>query len=620
MFKNLFRATFAITVLCLLALGQSIRAQDEASSKEAPNEKPLRVVTGRVINEAGKPIRLASVEWGHFQATRDRRQVIRTGTNGNFRLETREVEQDFRLGVSAVGYAPAWRDGLIPPKANGKPMEIDFTLRKPMSLSGLIVDQSGKPVEGVVVSAKSPTTGGYTSFSSPTPSYPFPGPSRESKTDSEGKFFIRYLPSTFAMSDEIEKGYPFDVDVMSGKNHVWSGRLYSKEDNRVSVNRAYVDKNAQSFGTIRGKVLDANTEEPIDHFKVVIRHNEGMIPFKDSTGGFELKKLRAGRRVQFFVYANGYSPFVARPTIQPGQPVFIECNLSPKQGIKGIVIDKSGVPIENAEVVAGVEDSPHRQDTFFWGSFDRLVDGYMGLDNVQRMRTSDDGRFEFSRPDSIPLIAVKAPGYARKLVSVKMHDALLDEDGILQIQLGAGARLKGTVKLNGVSDPTMRVQLYRTSNWNLDFGSQTVDESCNFEFSELEPDTYKITVYADRSGGPLLTRNVDLKAGETFECSLDSPGGPFTLSGKVAPFAYVFASQKKPVGKEGSEFQGAGTFAGPEGEFTIPSLWGGDYEVSANVYSALSGYHQPQSVKKVSIFKDHILDFSQTRNPVLQLR
>jgi hypothetical protein len=135
------------------------------------------MLEGRVTNSDGEPIKGASVEWGYFLAQRDSREIFRTDADGKYRVETTKVGPDYRLGVSAIGYAPSWRDGLIPQlRESATPLTVDFKLSAPITLRGKVFDEAGEPIEGARVVAQSPTSGFYSSFSSPTPSYPFPGP------------------------------------------------------------------------------------------------------------------------------------------------------------------------------------------------------------------------------------------------------------------------------------------------------------------------------------------------------------------------------------------------------------------------------------------------------------
>ena len=83
----------------------------------------LRVFEGRVVDQEGKPIAGAAVEWGHFQSSFKHREVFRTDKDGRYRVETTRVGTDYRLGVSAPGFASHWKDRLIPKRADSRPNE-----------------------------------------------------------------------------------------------------------------------------------------------------------------------------------------------------------------------------------------------------------------------------------------------------------------------------------------------------------------------------------------------------------------------------------------------------------------------------------------------------------------
>lgn len=200
----LFSTPLKAAFFCFIQVLFTLNA---ASKTLAQDLLPTRVIEGQVTNTDGKPIKGATVEWGYFMDEKEKREVFRTDANGKYRVETTKVGPDFRLGASAAGFAPVWQDGVIPPKlAAGKPLKIDFKLPAPNSLRGKVVDRDGKPIAGVTVVAQSPTSGFMSSFSMSTPSYPFPGPARESTTNADGEFLIRYLPTTSVIVDEADKG------------------------------------------------------------------------------------------------------------------------------------------------------------------------------------------------------------------------------------------------------------------------------------------------------------------------------------------------------------------------------------------------------------------------------
>ena len=78
------------------------------------DEPVVRVFQGVVTDSNGNPVHGAAVEWGHYLDARIRREMVRTDEEGNYWLETSKVGPDYRLGVSAIGFAPRWRDGLVP--------------------------------------------------------------------------------------------------------------------------------------------------------------------------------------------------------------------------------------------------------------------------------------------------------------------------------------------------------------------------------------------------------------------------------------------------------------------------------------------------------------------------
>ena len=154
-----------------------------------------RIMKGHVADSSGKPIEGALVEWGHFQVSPAARESARTDARGVYKLMSQKIGPDYRLGIFKDGFSPVWVDGLIPGRADN-PDRRKVRLVK----CGVVVDRKGKPMTGITVLAKSASKGFYSSFSSPTPSFPFPGPAKQGVTNSKGEFVIRNLPTHESIS------------------------------------------------------------------------------------------------------------------------------------------------------------------------------------------------------------------------------------------------------------------------------------------------------------------------------------------------------------------------------------------------------------------------------------
>ena len=101
-------------------------------------------VTGRVLDDAGKPILGASVLLGRmFQASSVK---ARTDDAGRFTLENAEPGER-PLTVQAAGHSPEMKTILVQPGVS----PAEFRLARGHAVRGRVVDRTGKPIPGAYV-------------------------------------------------------------------------------------------------------------------------------------------------------------------------------------------------------------------------------------------------------------------------------------------------------------------------------------------------------------------------------------------------------------------------------------------------------------------------------------
>ena len=357
-------------------------------------------------------------------------------------------------------------------------------------------------------------------------------------------------------------------------------------------------------------MLDEATEQPIEKFKVVVRHTAGMREFSSAEGEFLVDQLYADRMVQVFVYAEGYAPNVLQLTTSAGKGTFVECQLKRKPGLKGVVVDSSGKPIRDAEVVLGFNDQPNKSSSFDWDSFKAVVDGYMGLNFVQRLVTNDDGRFEFGIVDQQPIIAVIAPGFARHARFFDRTDVETLHQSELRLELEPERSISGLVKFDGVPVPNASLRL-SSLDWSKDFGSSKADAEGRFSIQNLSPGTYHLSVYqtSGNMATSRLTKKVVLKPSEILShLVLDNPGGNGSLRGKIAPFAMILLTPTKLEGDVALEYTNIGTVASPEGDFEIRGLHLGSYTYQILPATSSRGMRSQRTSREVVVQGDTVLE------------
>lgn len=564
------------------------------SVQVSAGEPELRLLTGTVTDEFDKPIPGALVEWAFFSASAKDRESVLTRKDGSFRLETRKYGPDFRLGASAEGWGPRWRDGLIPSRMDA-PKPYVLKLLKPVEVTGKVLDDYGKPIAGAVVIAQSESTGFHSSFSMPTPSYVFPGPAHEATTATDGSFVIRNLPRQEAASffaprpapnpATPQHHYKFALLVRSGTGMMPRGTALPGEPATIRISREYATA-AKGTGVLRAHVFDQATGRSITNFRVVRRHIPGMVDHEHPDGEFSFDRLIVGRRNQVFVYADGYAPFVFREEARSYTDAkVIECPMKSAAGLTAVVVDEANHPIEGAEVVAGVVPERHAANRFYWGDFEKYVDGYMGWEKVQRTTTDSEGRFHVCEDDSKNALAIMAPGYARRFVNVADRSETGD-NGLVTIRVQKESRLEGIVKKDGEPESDARLRLSREDFWQLDFGELKAERNGRFKIGQLQPGDYSFSVYqySGNTGTTRLSRTIHLLPGQTLRIDMERPDGQFTLKGKAPPFALIGLRAKKE-----QPYMHVGTTADVNGEYEIGGLRKGRYEFSVHRPSALSG-------------------------------
>ena len=253
-----------------------------------------KTIRGHVVDESGSPIRNAAIHideqyWWHKEKPR-----VVTDENGDFRIAGVELDKGERyvapgdsplyLTVQAAGYAPE----LVGVQDAGDIPTV--TLRRGHTVRGRILDESGKPVEGVSIIERR-WRGQQNRL----------GLGMKSKAD--GSFEIADVPADEIIYDFSKDGY------MNVENFAMTP---GGEDYTVLLKPPL---------TISGVVVDAETDKPIDRFVLVkgIDYGDGRAPDwlrYDTTqvagGKYETVFDQEGFLWRLRVEAEGYLPSESR--------------------------------------------------------------------------------------------------------------------------------------------------------------------------------------------------------------------------------------------------------------------------------------------------------------------
>ncbi len=567
----------------ILSLTLAMVSVGLAGGADEVPEPPLRVFVGKVTDAEGRAIRDALVEWGHFLAATADRELTRTDEKGEFRLETRRVGRDYRLGVSAEGFAPAWHDGVIPRRAEDDAALVDFKLAAGSSLSGVVVDENGRPVSGIAITAQTAPHGVFSSFSSGVPATPLPGGARTASTDEQGRFRLGDLPD----GKEISLRATADGTELHEKNHPLG------EEARIQIARSRLpgQEAPPEAGVLRGRVIDHQTGEPVSAFKVMLRYRPEPIEVESETGEFAItEKVRRGAALQVRLFAPPYAPCVARLTATAlndrSRPTI---ELEPGRPLWGRIVDSvTGRPVEGVRVLAGTYGE--RSSKYIeWSSFDRYADGHHSLVDVQRDVSDAEGRFAIAEGAALNVLIVLADGYERRMVLPGERPAARG-DGSTVFRLEPEARFVGSVALSPAAPKDVTVQVYQDGTGGIEHMHPHVklDDEGRFEYGGLGPGAYRLVLYDHEAGFgfPRWSRRFQIGAGETREVVLGEMPGGFSLTGSTAPLTRISLSPEFAT-----EYGSFGVTADADGRYRFEGLPPGKYRVDIGANSASSGFH-----------------------------
>jgi hypothetical protein len=249
------------------------------------------------------------------------------------------------------------------------------------------------------------------------------------------------------------------------------------------------ETSSRKFGTLRGRVFDAISNEPVREFEIrfpgiLVTEQKIQTPsprkFRSDDGRFEWSNLPPARWA-VSTKARGYQQFLLEPVeILPGKTTEIPIPLRRGLALRGRVFDEStGMGIASATLA------------FRESEESRLGGGWELRDRVQ---TGKEGAFVI---DGVPpgrvVLTIDAGGYAGE-----ERDVLVERAGFLEIPMSAGATISGRLTTaDGATGIAGRVQLM-----NLDFGSgmgNPTSETGDFSYAQLSPGRYAVKGEAEGS-------------------------------------------------------------------------------------------------------------------------
>ncbi len=332
----------------------------ETDSKEQSNQILLKTV-----DETGKPLGKVEIRvlMGDFK---DENRAKTTDDAGNMVLLLPESPKELYVSATAPGRVPQivyWEKEDM--DSNVKiPGEVVFTLRKGISIGGLVVDQEGKPIEGAVLNILSRPNGyGMPGHRKPADGHILAwgdgkpntfGGITSCKTDRNGRWTL----------DNVADGkfYPVEIEINR------SGYMMNDELGRTSFdmqNDALIEKLRKGeyrfvlkhgisvSGTVRdpvGKpIKDALVVPGGDSFYY---HDDRQKAVRtDAEGKYRIDSLRFGSGT-ITVIAEGFSPDMKQAKFEQKMKP-LDFDLKPGKTISFKIVDETGKPVPKAQVNIG---------------------------------------------------------------------------------------------------------------------------------------------------------------------------------------------------------------------------------------------------------------------------
>jgi protocatechuate 3,4-dioxygenase beta subunit len=536
---------------------------DGSSAVAAPPEQVAEaadraIVTGRVTDQNGNAIAGATVEWGRNDRPFQARQRVKTDKDGKYLLTLKSLDGRCHIAASAPGYLP--EPGMVGfgPGRHTRDFELAKMPADKNLVTGVVVDERGKPIEGVRVEAFTPVTGFYSSFSMPTGRDYFPGPDRVATTDKEGRFRIENLPT-----DEVQ------LNVRSKYRHVNDENYPVRENLRITMT------GSGERGVIQGRIVEAATGEPpadLASVRIVRRHSSEIYECSHEDGRFQLPvEVTLGAKYPVYVYAKLFAPGNALLKAVPvGSNEYPTIELTEGPLLRGKLVDaETGQPIARARVLYGVAG---KLSYFSWSDFDRYADGYHSLQVVQHDKTNKRGGFWFAEPAERGmqgLIFVLVDGYQRWILRPDARE--FDKaTGELVIRLPRESAISGVVMKDGKPLANARVSVGKTENDGFQnmYEGVPADADGRFRYGRLAAGKYWL------NGGP-YARRVTVGAGKTVTVNVGGDLGPIVIHGKAAPSISI--NVEAQFEWEYSRFT---TEANAAGEYELRGLKPGKYRVT----------------------------------------
>jgi protocatechuate 3,4-dioxygenase beta subunit len=522
----------------------------EGTDVHVVNLKIPTPAAGRVLEASSREPIAGALVWNGGMSW------ARTGSAGTFEIRAPSGDRG-RVEASAAGRTRAfyrWQRDENPP--------VTLLLEPAAPISGQVVDEAGKPVEGAKIET----------VTNPAGSRMVRVENKGAMSGAAGRFVLRQLPAGRVHT------------VMAAKEGFAPARQLA--DSTAAV-RLILRK-----GTVAvGRVVDEQGL-PVAGVKLTLALSEEADPLprlplqfsgvSDAKGSFRLPNVSGGR-FDLLAERPGFTatsmPGILIPENE-AQADLGEVTLLPGAAIEGIVVDERDKPVEGAEVVltpAGSEGV---------ASDERFMLRYPVV-------TGADGRFRIA---DLPLgMRVGLKAWHPELTSAQMAGVEVPTAQPVRLRLTRPRSLEGRVK-DRQGEPVARARLYFSESpgtplgggWDRRPAQATTDPEGRFVLSGLKPGTAYVTAIASgyRTRAAQAVQIPEEGQAPALEITLEP--GTF-LEGVVQD------SRGNPIPEARVHIQGAAphfftniVVADGQGHYEISDLEPGSFEVQASLHNGPS--------------------------------
>jgi thiol-disulfide isomerase/thioredoxin/protocatechuate 3,4-dioxygenase beta subunit len=514
-------------------------------------------VEGTVVGPDGQPVSGAEVLYGEGRQYANSVPPVKTDDRGNFVLGIKPGEVS-TLTATHPGFGPA----MEPIKVGREPLKVRLALPAPSTLSGRVVDLSGKPIADAFVQVES-----WRKLETL---------SQRLTTGEDGRFAWNEAPGDEVVVRVFAKGY-------------------MARDGLALNPGSPTEIVLTSPTTIKGTVVDAETGKPVPEFSLlngaVWKDGQRMLwqrgsrmdeDAKKGPGSFEYTFGQPAHKYVIRVHADDYLPEESGLFSPDGTPKDFTFRLKKGERVVGLVRNPDGSPAREGFVYLVPPDDDLT-----------LVNGDVpdyARDRATRSRLSSEGRFSFPpQKGSFLLVALNDAGFA----FVHRREFRGDEP----LRLRSWARVSGTVKVDQKPEADLVLSADPDSGTLPVEGeprlghrySCKTDANGRFELNRVVPGRHVIGQWVPNGVRKRIwfvnMATIDAESGRSLELKIGDSGRPVT--GRLAlPTTGDWMVRKASIGAKISKGEpvSIGVRVFEDGRFRAEDLGEGDYVLRASIH------------------------------------